>query len=200
MKIEHTYDDNELMALIVEPKNLNTAILSIYRQHAESVSSFIMSRGGSQQDAEDIFQDTVVAFIEVVKKGSFRQESSIRTFLTAIARNTWFNELNKRKRSGEREKHYESGREQQEEDVSHSISDREVKQQLRELLDQLGESCRKILILFYYENLSMREMLDQLPYENEQVVRNKKYKCLQQLTEIIKGNPGIASRISELIK
>jgi RNA polymerase sigma factor (sigma-70 family) len=200
MKIEQLYRDDELMALIGETKNLNEAIAAIYRQHAESVSSFIMSRGGNEQDADDIFQETVVSFIDIVKRGKFRGDASIRTFLIAVAKNIWFNELNKRKRSGERDKKYETGKEEEELDVSHHISEREVKQQLRNLLEQLGESCRKLLILFYYENLSMKEMLEHLPYENEQVVRNKKYKCLQQLMEIIKKNPGIAAQITEIIK
>jgi len=200
MKIEQTYHDDELVALIVEGKNLNEAITAIYRQHAESVSSFIMSRGGNEQDADDIFQETVVSFIDIVKRGKFRGEASIRTFLNAVAKNIWFNELSKRKRSGEREKKYETGKAAEELDVSHYISEREVKQQLRDLLQQLGDSCRKLLNLFYYENLSMKEILDHLPYENEQVVRNKKYKCLQQLAEIIKQNPGIAAQITEIIK
>jgi hypothetical protein len=54
--------------------------------------------------------------------------------------------------------------------------------------------------LFYYENLSMKEMVDHLPYENEQVVRNKKYKCLHQLTEMIKDHPIIGRQVNELIK
>ena len=63
----------------------------------------------------------------------------------------------------------------------------------------MGESCRKILSLFYYENLSMKEIVSQMHYENEQVVRNKKYKCLQQLTDKIKQNPLAAKHINELI-
>ena len=200
MKIEQSYHDDELVMLISEEKSLNEAIVAIYRQHAESVSSFIMSRGGNEQDADDIFQETVVSFIDIVKRGKFRGDASIRTFLIAVAKNIWFNELNKRKRSGAREQKYETGKGDEELDVSHAISEREVKQQLRDLLQQLGTSCRKLLILFYYENLSMKEMLDHLPYENEQVIRNKKYKCLQQLTEIIKQNPGIAAQITEIIK
>jgi len=55
-------------------------------------------------------------------------------------------------------------------------------------------------MLFYYENLSMKEILNYLPYENEQVVRNKKYKCLQQLTEIMKNHPSIAGQLNEFTK
>jgi len=57
-----------------------------------------------------------------------------------------------------------------------------------------------LLMLFYYEGLSIKEMLNYLPYENEQVVRNKKYKCLQQLTEIMKNHPLIAGQLNELTK
>ncbi len=45
----------------------------------------------------------------------------------------------------------------------------------------------------------MKEIVSHLHYENEQVVRNKKYKCLQQLTDKIKQNPLAAQQISELI-
>jgi len=64
----------------------------------------------------------------------------------------------------------------------------------------LGEPCKKILTLFYYDNLSMKEIVEHLPYENEQVVRNKKYKCLQALTGLIKDNPAIARQITEIAK
>jgi len=50
-----------------------------------------------------VFQETVVAFIDVVKKGKYRMEASIKTFLVSIAINIWFNELKKKERAGFRE-------------------------------------------------------------------------------------------------
>ena len=200
MKAGEKYTDIELIAAIGDKSNLNKAILFLYQQYSESTGSFIIHYGGSQQDAEDVFQETVVSFIEIVKKGQFRREASIKTFLVSVARNIWMNEVKRRERSGYREKQFEYGREQKEEDVSYRISDLEKKRQLRELVYKLGEPCRKLLMLFYYENLSMKEMVDHLPYENEQVVRNKKYKCLQQLTGFIKDNPVIARQLKEIVK
>ena len=200
MKVAGKLDDAELIAAIRDKKTLNQAILSIYQQYSETVSSFIIHYGGSRQDAQDAFQETVVAFIDIVMNGKFRMEASVKTFLVSIARNIWFNELRKKERAGHREKQFENNREHKEMDISHYISDRELKQQLSELLSKLGEPCRKILLLFYYENLSIKEMVAQLPYENEQVVRNKKYKCLLQLTELIKDHPQIGRQVNELIK
>jgi RNA polymerase sigma factor (sigma-70 family) len=200
MKVAEKYTDAELISAISSGKDLNPAILFLYQQYSEATRSFIMSYGGNEQDADDVFQETVVAFIDSVKKGKYRQEASVKTFLVSVAKHIWFNELKKKERAGYREKQFESTRDQQEEDVSHQIGDLEQKQQLRDLLSQLGENCQKLLLLFYYENLSMKEITDHLPYENEQVVRNKKYKCLQQLTGMIKANPVIAGQLFELIK
>jgi RNA polymerase sigma factor (sigma-70 family) len=191
--------DSELVDAIRKKDKLESAILQVYEEHAEITRSFIMGKGGTSQDADDIFQETVVSFIDSVQKDKFRQESGIRTFLISISKNLWYNEIRRKQRAGNREKLYETDREQEDAGISEVIQNRDLKKQMNSLLDNLGESCRKILELFYYENLSMKEIVTHLHYENEQVVRNKKYKCLQQLTEKIKQNPLAAQQISELI-
>jgi RNA polymerase sigma factor (sigma-70 family) len=200
MKPATMFDDNTLLALIGERQTLNEGIHAIYKQNAEPVQAFIMSKGGSEQDAEDVFQETVTAFIDIVQKGKFRGEASVRTFLMAISKNVWYNSIQKRSRSAERDKIFDRMAEKEELDISHHIAEREVKQELGALINQLGEACKKILIMFYYENLSMKEMVSNLPYENEQVVRNKKYKCLQQLAEIIKSKPAMVAQMNEFLK
>ena len=195
MKVDKMYSDADLLAAIRNKDTLNEAIRYMYQHYADTISSLIINNSGNHQDAQDIFQETVVTFIETVKKDKFRGESSIKTFVVAIARNTWLNELKRRERSDIREEIYGKSSPAEEPDVSHLISEREAKQQFRDLLGKLGESCKKILILFYYENFTMKEMVNHLPYENEQVVRNKKYKCLQQLTGMLKDNPVIAKMI-----
>src|SRR6202163_1312511 len=194
------FSDSELVEAIRDKEMLEPAILQLYEEHAEISRSFIMGKGGTEQDADDIFQETVVSFIDSVQKSKFRQESGIRTFLISISKNLWYNEIRRRQRAGNREKLFESDREQEDPGVSAIIQDRELKKQLNQVLQDLGDSCRKILELFYYENLSMKEIVSHLHYENEQVVRNKKYKCLQQLTDKMKENPLAAQQISELIK
>jgi RNA polymerase sigma factor (sigma-70 family) len=200
MKVEGKFSDSELIASISDKTTLNEAILFIYRQYSQTVSSFLIGYGASEQDADDVFQETVIAFINIVQQGKFRMEASIKTFLVSVARNIWRNEMKKRQRTDFREQRFELGRAQNEDGINEMINESEKKRQLRDLVFKLGEPCQKLLMLFYYENLSMKEMLNYLPYENEQVVRNKKYKCLQQLTDIMKNHPSIAGQLSELTK
>jgi DNA-directed RNA polymerase specialized sigma subunit len=98
-----------------------------------------------------------------------------------------------------REEKYQKGREKSAADMDDLIGDREAKQQVMGLVTQLGETCKKILVMFYYENASIKDMLEVLDYENEQVVRNKKYKCMKQLEEIIAGNPALKQTLKTLL-
>jgi len=196
MKIVRKYGDNELLEAIKNSKETDNAVRFIYSEYFDTISSLITYNKGSRQDAEDIFQEVVVNFIDIVKKDKFRGESSIKTFIVTLARYTWLNQLKKNDRSASRDVAFEKGRDHEEADVSEHLVDMESKKELLTTIEKLGETCRKILILFYYEELSMKEMLPHLPYENEQVVRNKKHKCLQQLTHLIKSNPLIRKPIN----
>jgi len=89
----------------------------------------------------------------------------------------------------QRETKYDREQESQETDVSNFISAREARSQVMTIVAQLGDACKKILVLFYYENLSMKEILEKTDYETEQVVRNKKYKCLKQLEAMLNEQP-----------
>jgi len=199
MNKKSRFSDSELVEAIREKNLLERAISQLYEENAKITRSFIMGKGGTEQDADDIFQETIVSFIDTVQKGKFRQESGIGTFLISISKHLWYNEIRKRQRAGNREKIFETERDQEDAGVGEAIQDRELKQQLTKLLSDLGDTCKKILELFYYENLSMKEIVSQMHYENEQVVRNKKYKCLQQLTDKIKQNPLAAKHISGMI-
>src|SRR5215475_698017 len=118
MKVEGKLTDSELILAIGNKTQLNDAILSIYRQYSDLVSSFLINYGASEQDADDVFQETVIAFINIVQQGKFRMEASIKTFLVSIAKNIWRNEQKKRLRTDFREQRFESGRPQMEDGIN----------------------------------------------------------------------------------
>jgi RNA polymerase sigma factor (sigma-70 family) len=191
--------DAELVHNLRSGVDLNASIKTIYRDHFDSLSWFVVNNSGSRQDAEDVFQEVVLNFIELVQKDKFRGESTVKTFLFSLNKHIWLNELKRKGRAEARELKYERGREEKEADVSDAIVDRESKQKVMEVVEQLGDTCKKILILFYYENRSMKEILDTLEYENEQVVRNKKYKCLKQLEKMLNENPALKETLKSFL-
>jgi DNA-directed RNA polymerase specialized sigma24 family protein len=50
-----------------------------------------------------------------------------------------------------------------------------------QMMDTLGEKCRDILHLFYFESLDMASIAKQLNYNNADTVKAKKHQCFKQL-------------------
>jgi RNA polymerase sigma factor (sigma-70 family) len=199
MEVIRNFPDSELVANLRAGKRMEETIKTIYRSHFDSLSWYVMNNSGSRQDAEDVFQEVIVAFIDLVQKDKFRGESTVKTFLYSLNRHTWLNELKRRGRALAREEKYEKEQERTAPDTGHLIAAREGKAEIMRLMGELGETCRKILLLYYYENLTMKEILDATEYENEQVVRNKKYKCLKQLEQMITENPILKQNLKNLL-
>ena len=79
------------------------------------------------------------------------------------------------------------------------MAEREGKQAVLNVVERLGETCKKILLLFYYENLPMKDIVNATDFENDQVVRNKKYKCLKQLEQMLEANPILKQTLKNLL-
>jgi RNA polymerase sigma factor (sigma-70 family) len=187
MKGDEISNDQRILAGIFS-NDLNAIIHQLYKQYSGMVIAYIISNQGSQQDGEDVFQEALIAFINLVKSGKFRGEASLQTTFVAISRNIWLNEQKKRKSLDTRGKLFENARQQEADPASHLLQ-REVSEQFLNLMSRLGESCKSLLTMVYYENLSNKDILERTHYESEQVIRNKKYKCMKELTDLIKDNP-----------
>ncbi|MBE7170764.1 MAG: sigma-70 family RNA polymerase sigma factor [Williamsia sp.] len=199
MATERNHSDQELTEGIRSGQNYEAMIRHLYQKNYPGVHAYIIRNSGSDQDAQDIFQEVIVTFIELVKQQKFRGESAVSTFLLALTRNIWLNELKKRGRSQLREEKFEKNKSREEGDISRFIFHRELRSQLMGLLDTLGIACKTLLLAYYYENLSMREIFPLLQYENEQVARNKKYKCLKQLEQVLASKPELAGNIKSIL-
>jgi len=199
MEVIRNLPDAELVTNLRSGKSMDETVKAIYRNYFDSLCWYVMNNSGSRQDAEDVFQEVVVDFIDLVQKDKFRGESTVKTFLFSLNRHTWLNELKRRGRALAREEKYERVQEKAVVDVSHIMAGRESTAQVVQLVEQLGETCKKILLLFYYENMSIKEILENLHYENEQVVRNKKYKCLKQLEQMVNENPALKQTLKNLL-
>ena len=200
MEVFKNYTDDQLLLLIRNETNIDDAIKYLYKQYFTGLSIYVQQYDGNKQDAEDIFQETIVAFIELVQQNKFRGDASIKTLLFAINKNTWLNELKRRSRAGLREEKFEIARDNIDQGIDTYIAGREARKKVLDILDKTGEGCKKILLAFYYENLSMKEIATMTNYENEQVLRNKKYKCLKHLEQLLIADPALAKTLKDALQ
>lgn len=169
--------------------NINEPVQELYKNYYESVTYYLQSLGGNEEDAADVFQESVLIFIEQVRADRFRGESTINTYLTGIARNVMLNEIRSKSRRSAREVQYVTKEsEEPADEIHHRMFSRENSNRLTQMFESVGDPCKKILRGFYFEDLSMKELLQYTNYENEQVLRNKKSKCMKFLKDIILSN------------
>ena len=74
------------------------AFKELVMRYEPVVAATVMGMLGNSPEAEDVGQETFIRFYRAL--GSFRGESSVKTYITRIAMNQAINEIRRRKRSG----------------------------------------------------------------------------------------------------
>jgi RNA polymerase sigma factor (sigma-70 family) len=158
-------------------KGDETALQYLYKKHYKMMLHLVLKNSGSEVEAQDVFQDALVLFWEKVQKPDFTLTAKITTFLYSICQNLWRKELAKKQRLSFEEK---------DEAISEDWERTERIRAIQACIGKLGESCRKILQLYYFDNLSMQDIAEKLGLANADTAKSKKYKCKKELDDLVK--------------
>lgn len=200
MRLNKSYSDAELTEAIRNGSEIDQAIRFMYGTYYELMERLILSNSGNAEDAEDIFQEVILVFIEMVQKDKYRGEASVKSMFYTLTRNLWITELRKRNSTSKRNEYFEVDRDVIEQDVTDYLAYKENQKYVLDLFEQLGDKCKEILTLFYFEGLSMKEILAKVNYQNEQVLRNKKYKCVKEIIDKVQGSPSIFKNLKTALQ
>ncbi|HRI21353.1 MAG TPA: RNA polymerase sigma factor, partial [Panacibacter sp.] len=181
MQVVMDYSDQEIVAALKNSREMDKAIGFIYKNYYGLLEYYVVDNKGSKDDAADIIQEVLVAFIDIVQQDKFRGDASVKSFLYSITRNLWLSEMRKRNSADNRNRIFEKGKDGIEQGAVTQLIKSEYYKAIQDLFERLGEKCKQLLLLVYYEDLSMKDILEKTTdYQNEQVLRNKKYKCMKQ--------------------
>ncbi|WP_215225073.1 RNA polymerase sigma factor [Echinicola shivajiensis] len=153
--------------------------LRLYQQCFPDLAKYIQKRGGSLEDAQDIFQDSLVIYYEQLVAGKEIQQES--AYLFSVAKYLWF----KRYKSQQAEWAMDD-LEAIEEVEEYAIAEESSTFQLIPFLQQAGKKCMQMLKSFYYDRLSMEELAGQFGYSSTRSATVQKYKCLEKVRDQVK--------------
>ncbi|HXX64033.1 MAG TPA: sigma-70 family RNA polymerase sigma factor [Bacteroidota bacterium] len=160
-------------------------LVELYRDNRRAVTSLVRRSGGSADDADDILQEALVSFWERVRTGRFTYSARLSTYIYAVARNIWLRRLARVRREVtlRAEEDDPPG-----EDLSplEQVMEDEQSQMVRRALERLGEPCKKLLLLYYWEELPMEEIASRLGFANADTAKSKKYQCKKALERLIR--------------
>lgn len=181
MKVSFRKIDKNVIARI--RREDDRVMESVYFKYREEFLVWSTKKFGiSQEDALDHYQDTLTIFFEKVINGSIESlESSLKTYLFGIGKNRVMQQLDQQ---GRREKHEvglaEHYRFLAEDEASMNVFD-DARDRAKELISSIGETCREILKLFYFEKRSMKEIAKIMGHKSEAVSRTTKKRCLEKI-------------------
>jgi len=180
------YPDAKLVSMMKseKPEERREALTYIYNNYFQNIRSLVTRNSGSTTDAEDIFQEGVVILYENILLGKYKGRSSIMTYLYVICKNTWLKEIQKRRLPIVNIMElYNRGVDITEESGTELAPD--CKQRINAALDKLDPDSKRLLIEFYYNNRSMKELKKIFNLGSEQAAKNKKLRSLKKLITIL---------------
>jgi RNA polymerase sigma factor (sigma-70 family) len=160
------------------------ALVTLYESNRKPIAMYIARNSGTTDDAQDVLQESLVILWERIRTGKFEYEAQLSTFIFATVKNLWLQRLRQKKRFAsaeiDPEEHEEKGP-----SVLDSLIATEQAALVRDALGKIGEQCRKLLLLFYWEEQSMEEIATRLGFANADTVKAKKYQCKKALGQVL---------------
>ncbi|MCX7862384.1 MAG: sigma-70 family RNA polymerase sigma factor [Bacteroidales bacterium] len=182
MNIRSPFNDDELVQGI---KDNNSMVISyIYKKNYPTIANFIRLNGGNDDDAKDIFQESLITLFHKVQQENFSLTSKLNTYIYSIARNLWLTELKRKQKNTDDINEVEEFLPNDELLLDDIELIRQNQKRLMWSLEKLGEPCKSILSYFYFYQWSMQEIAEKMGYTNAENAKNQKYKCLLRLKKI----------------
>jgi len=186
------FSDEEIINKIqsVEERENDIAFKYLYKQNYRMIERFIALNNGNDEDSGDVFQDSLIILYNRVKQKQFDLSCTIKTYLYSVCRNIWLDKLRSNKIHSRILNDNRPFIDVQEDFTALLLND-EKRNRIMDLLNKLGEECRNILYYFYYDRLNMLEIARRMDLSSDQAAKNKKYKCMKKLREMVLTNPVI---------
>ena len=139
----------------------------------------------SQQDIEEAYQDSMIAFYQSILSGKLKNlKSSIKAYIFGIGKHKILDKI----RYNKKQKDIQYPQDNIDPIPVESEEFTIEQQLLHQHFKRLGESCQRILKFFYYRGLSIKDIVAAGSYKDENTVKSHKSRCLKQLRSMKNEN------------
>jgi len=156
------------------------ALVTLFDSNRKPIAAYIIRNSGTTEDAQDVLQESLVILWERIRIGRFEYKAQLSTFIYATAKNLWSQRLRQKKHLSSAEIDPEAHQDQSPSVLDSLVATEQV-ELVRTALETIGEQCRKLLLLFHWEEQSMEEIAMRLGFANADTAKAKKYQCKKAL-------------------
>lgn len=171
-------------------KGDNEVLKALYKKYFQLVLKFIVNNNGTQEAAQDVYQECMIVLYENSQDPQFQLHCQLQTYVYSVARRLWLKQLKKAGKTFLMKEDEELDLADVSEDISLHLQKESDLEKLNLSMSQLGEPCRSLIHEFYVNRLSMDEISARYGYTNADTAKNQKYKCLQRLKKYFFNTTG----------
>jgi RNA polymerase sigma factor (sigma-70 family) len=174
-------------------KERDTKILDlIYTEFYPQLKGFILRNQGTEEDAQDVYQDAVLVIYQKLQQANLAMNCSFNTYLYSVGRLLWLKQLERRRLLS-----YVANEVFEDLDLDGDLLliDRanERYKLYQDHFNQLSYNCQKILEMFLAK-IPVKDITRILGYKSDQYTKKRKHQCKEKLIKNIKND----SRFNEL--
>lgn len=169
---------HEILMVDYATKDKEKLFIDLYKKAFPSVARYISRRGGTLEEAKDIFQDALIIFYEKEQEGSFPIENE-KAYLSGICKHLWSKKFKDNTQYQSLEGIQVNAFVSEETESPSSVK-------LIQFLERAGKKCMEILGAFYYDKLSAEDIASRFGYSGTRSATVQKFKCLEKVRDQIK--------------
>lgn len=159
----------------------------IYENFFYQIKVFILQNSGTEEDAQDIYQDAVLVIYQKAKNNNLTLNCSFSTYLYSVCRLLWLKQLEQKKLK--RMFMEDSGRFiELDDDITNIQFSNERYKIYQDHFQKLSYNCQKILELFLAK-IKLQEIARILGLKSDAYVKKRKHQCKEKLVASIKSDP-----------
>jgi RNA polymerase sigma factor (sigma-70 family) len=151
------------------------ALVELYA-HLPKVERMVRNNSGTRADAKDLFQDALIILFGKAKEDGFALSCSIGTYLFAICRNRWQEELRRRGRFAQELDTVPD----EPADLAALLAEEGRFGSAERALRSLGDKCLDLLKRFYLLKEPLLSIARSIGLSGEGAAKTRKYKCLEE--------------------
>ena len=161
----------------------------LFNRYAYFIKEGIYKYSLPEEDAFDLYSDTIISAIEKIASGSFQGRSSLKTWIYSIFHNKYVDLLRKKTTNKNSIHQTLSISDLLLEISDHSksivqkLADKTDWEILRERLVQVGENCRQMLML-WADGYADKDIAGLMDYKTSDVVKTTRLRCLEKLKQL----------------
>ncbi len=158
----------------------NRAFGQLYKEYFGMVNRYIVNNNGQNEDALDIFQDTMLVLVEKLRNDEFQLTASIKTYIMAIAKNLWL------KRLRNKAKNYQlSENNQLFDEINFAIEqEKTFWDKLQNYMHHISDHCKGLIHKMFFRNNTIEQIQKEYGYSTKHNAQNQKHKCVEQIRKV----------------